>query len=224
MSVPIATPKQIFEMDQIMNDTYHVSTEQLMEVAGLRVAEIIRDSIVNALSSTHIVIAVGKGNNGGDGLVAARFLAGWGAQVSVVLVASETELSDLSKKHLVSLKALDVVIEAYAPKKNNWSRAHIIVDALLGCGLHNAPTGEFAEIIKEINDAQKMVVAVDIPSGLDGTSGEIYEPCIQARYTISVAALKKGMQDQKAKSVCGRIFVCDIGIPQEVYKKVNVAF
>jgi NAD(P)H-hydrate epimerase len=222
MNIPVATPAQIAQMDAIMNQTYHVSTLQLMEVAGLRVAEVIRDRILSSLASKKICVVVGKGNNGGDGLVAARYLNGWGADVSVVLIENEDGLSELSKQQLASVKALKIDVQTYQKNTVHWSESDIIIDAMLGCGLKKAPKSHYAEAINEINASQKMVAAVDIPSGLDGDTGEVYESCVRARFTVALAALKKGMQDQKAEVACGKIMVADIGIPQKVYEQVGV--
>lgn len=173
----------------------------LMELAGLGIAETIRQFFPNPGT---VVVFCGKGHNGGDALVAARHLGELGWRILIRLVTSEDELSPLTRRQLSSLQNATIVDAV--PKS---SGPLILLDGLLGIGSLGAPRGVTAGLIREMNQLRReqggFSVAMDLPSGLDATTGEVLDPCVQADLTVTVGAVKKGLIADQATAVVGRL-------------------
>lgn len=192
-----------------------LSVQQMMENAGRAVAVRAR---WEAGDGSYLVLA-GKGNNGGDGLVAARFLKNWGFNVKVLL--AEKDMSEINRQQLKVLEFSSVpVVNQFNQKL--FDEADIIIDALLGYGLKGDPKGDYARLINAANESGKKVLAVDIPTGLDADSGKPYEPCIRAHLTVTLALPKKGLFAKGTKKYTGTLYVAEIGIPQEVYSALGI--
>lgn len=174
-----------------------ISRLELMENAGKKCAEVISTLKPNS----KILILCGKGNNGGDGLVCARYLADK-HNVSVYLVG-EIEKPE-AKKNLERLKGTNVKIVDKIEDKYD-----IFVDALLGIGAKGRLRGEIKKCVKKINKLNGIKVSLDIPTGMDPDTGEICDIAVKPDLTITFHRAKKGME----KGGCGKIIVLDIGIP-----------
>lgn len=169
------------------------------------------------LPAEHWLILVGKGNNGGDGLVCARHLAEAGVQVSLLYAEEPERLGgEAALQHTIAA-ALGLPGEVYAPGAVAAARSRGvtgIVDALLGTGAKGAPRGAYASLIREANDSRLPIVAADIPSGLDADTGAVHDPCIQARITVCLAFLKAGLTQYPGAKAAGDVIVRYIGIPR----------
>lgn len=186
---------------------------RLMERAGgglaRRVAELVPDG--------PIVVVCGSGNNGGDGLVAARLLREQGREVRVLLLADPVRLSDDAKANLALLPGDPPAL--FAPEL--LQRAAGIVDAILGTGFHGLPRNPAADAITAINDARAadgkgpVVIACDIPSGVDASSGEAEGVAVRADATVTFHAGKPGIWIAPGKHLVGEPTVIDIGIPSD---------
>ncbi|MFC1617250.1 NAD(P)H-hydrate epimerase [Candidatus Margulisiibacteriota bacterium] len=219
--LPYFTAQELLEIDRLMIEDIKVSVYQLMELAGFATAHFIRTYFKNKVKNKKVCIVCGKGNNGGDGLVTARFLANWQAKPFIILTDQEKNLKNVPKQQLQSLKALNIpILEA---KKENIKaiieKSDLIIDAIFGVGLTQSPKANYAEIIKLLNHSKKNIIAIDCPSGLDANTGKPYEACIKANATITMAGLKKGFKNLESHAYCGKIFLADIGIPNYLYKK-----
>lgn len=168
-------------------------------------------------TAEHWLILVGKGNNGGDGLVCARHLADAGVQVSLLYAEEPERLGgEAGLQHRIAA-ALGLPGEAYTPGAVAAARSRGvtgIVDALLGTGAKGAPRGAYASLIREANESRLPIVAADIPSGLDADTGAVHDPCIQARITVCLAFLKAGLTQYPGARAAGDVVVRDIGIPR----------
>ena len=154
-----------------------------------------------------IAIACGKGNNGGDGYVAARLLREAGREVRVLAVAPVSELSGDAR---ANAERVDGVEPFDAARLADCS---VAVDALLGTGFSGTPHGAVADAIDALNDAGLPIVAADVPSGVDAASGVVEGAAIRARATATFAAAKPGLWINPGKSHAGTVRVIDIGIP-----------
>ncbi len=206
----MATAKQMRTLDSLAIKA-GLSIEQLMENAGRAVA-----TVAKRVTRKKILVVCGKGNNGGDGLVASRFLANWGFDVSVML--AEKSVNSLSKRHLNILKILGVPISD--EKDHLFHDCDLIIDALLGYGIRGDPKGPYASIVRSANNSGKKILSVDIPTGLDADSGKAYNPCIKASATVTLATMKNGLL--KNRRAAGSLFVADIGIPKALYAKAGI--
>ena len=164
-----------------------------------------------------MLVLAGSGGNGGDGMVAARFLHSWGGQPAVWLShdAATLHVQSAAAHQLRSLRALGLPI--HPPDQDESSAfpdADLIVDALLGFGLSGPPSGPAAHLITAANAHPAPVLAVDLPSGLDARTGHPYDPCIRADATLTLALPKTGLLAPTARPVTGELAVADIGVPR----------
>lgn len=190
-----------------------VPSSVLMQYAG---EALTRAALREAGQGGRFLLLCGPGNNGGDGLVAARKLSGLGRPVFLELVADEGALRGEASRALEALRAAGVTSRAI-PKGLNAFEGDVVIDALLGTGLNRAPEGRIAEAIKRIaawRAAGARVVSADLPSGLNSDTGSAFAPCVQADVTVSFGHVKVGQILEPGLSLCGRLEVADIGIPR----------
>jgi hydroxyethylthiazole kinase-like uncharacterized protein yjeF len=192
---------------------------QLMENAGKAVAEEVRQ-ILGAVDQQNILLLIGPGNNGGDGLVAARYLHDWGARVSLFLFSKrppdDTNLKLVQERSITCVeveqdKNQDMLGESLAS-------ANAVVDALFGTGKIRPLSGGFRQALEEVNKARKTrptlrVIALDLPSGLDANTGAADPACLYADNTITLGFPKPGLFNSPGAERVGKITVVDIGIP-----------
>ncbi len=202
-------------VDAYARDEFGISALVLMENAGRAVAE----EAVKALGNKgKVAIVCGKGNNGGDGLVAARHLIARGLEPDVFLSG---RISDLKGEALVNAgiltrarqRIVEVRPETLRGVKTDLARYGVIVDALLGVGLEGEVRGIPKDLIDAMNSSRAYIVAVDIPSGLDATGGEVRGAAVKANKTVTFIARKRGMLVGRGPELCGEIVVEDLGLP-----------
>lgn len=218
-TIPALTSEEMARVDRILIDDLGWDVLQLMETAGRAVAEFARERFLDGnAEGRRVVILAGRGNNGGDGFVAARYLHAWGATTEILLASEPERLGEVARRQYELLRAL-------GPRHNaSWEGpADLIIDALLGFGLQRPPEGVTAELIHRANDQAAPVVAVDVPSGLDATGGQVFEPCIRATATLTLALPKRGLLTASVSPWTGDLFLADIGVPPAVYARVGHA-
>ncbi|HWV24439.1 MAG TPA: NAD(P)H-hydrate epimerase [Thermomicrobiales bacterium] len=214
------TGPQMSRIDRIMMDEMGVDTLQLMELAGDRVADMARRHCgIDLTRNPRIVALAGTGGNGGDAMVAARLLHVWGADCTVVLTRAREDYTGITAHQLAILDRLG--IPAIEPGLEALPAAELILDGLLGFSLHGDPRGETARLIALANDHPAPILAIDLPSGLDATTGEVGTPCITATWTVTLALPKTGLVHAPA-IVTGNIWLADIGVPSVIYEKIGV--
>ncbi|CAG0947178.1 Bifunctional NAD(P)H-hydrate repair enzyme Nnr [Anaerolineae bacterium] len=216
--IPALTTTQMREVDRAMMDDLGITLMQMMENAGRHLATLAREKLGGNVESKRIVVLAGRGNNGGGGLVAARRLASWGADVCVVLAASPNEYQNVPAHQLAILQRMGVVIS----QSTVIPPADLILDCLIGYGLRGAPQGVTADLIRQANESGTLIIALDTPSGLDTTTGDIFDPCIRADATLTLALLKVGLLTDAARAVAGELYVADIGVPAQVYTALDI--
>ena len=183
-SVPYVTSDQMREVDRLMIEEYGILLMQMMENAGRHLAHLARLRFMdgNPVGKSVAVLA-GTGGNGGGGLVAARRLHSWGAHVTVHLPRPVSEFTDVPRHHFGILERLGV--EAKEPNGEFvLTETDLIVDALIGYSLRGDPVGSTAALIRAANLHRAPILALDVPSGLDSTTGVVHEPTIQATATM----------------------------------------
>ncbi|MEC0238008.1 NAD(P)H-hydrate dehydratase [Paenibacillus kribbensis] len=170
----------------------------------------------------HWYILIGKGNNGGDGLVAARHLTDAGLRVTVVYAASPDTLRGEAAAQRDVIAALGIPVIVYGRDALDLRGASGIVDALLGTGTQGPPREPYASLIREANASGAPLVSVDVPSGLDADTGALHEPCIRARVTVCLAYLKRGLVQYPGAEAAGDVVVRYIGIPPGLARECGV--
>lgn len=211
------------EVDRLMVETYGVSLLQMMELAGRALARLVRIHLGGPLVDKVVVVASGPGNNGGGGLVAARHLSNWGAAVTA-LVESADRIPEIPHRQWDALTHLPV--DRYEGTRAleflEHTRADLVIDALIGYGLRGAPRGWTATTIALINAQQAPVIALDVPSGLDATTGEPAHPCINAATTMTLALPKTGLLTPAARPYVGALYLADIGVPPALHTRLHL--
>jgi NAD(P)H-hydrate epimerase len=216
MDVPALTSEQIVEVDWLMVSDYGIELIQMMENAGRSLAELTIRMLGASPSERSVCVLCGRGNNGGGGMVAARHLHNRGADVHVIRLAGE--LKDAPAKQWGILGKMGMRNEPYF----DLSQADIILDALIGYGLHGDPRPEVAVWIEKTNVARKPILALDAPSGLDTTSGMAGRPTVRADATMTLALPKVGLLEESARSYVGSLYLADISVPPELYRKMGL--
>jgi NAD(P)H-hydrate epimerase len=222
-SVPAVTAAQMREVDRLMVETYGVSLLQMMELAGHALAQLVRLHLNGTLAGKTIVVAAGHGNNGGGGQVAARHLSNWGAAVTVLLESAE-RISEVPRRQWEALAQLPVNRRegTRALEFFDRARADLVVDALIGYGLKGRPRGWTEAAITRINAQPAPVIALDVPSGLDATTGEPARPCTNATATITLALPKTGLLTPTARPHVGALYLADIGVPPALLARLHL--
>lgn len=207
------------EIDRLMMEQIGVNTFQLMELAGYAAADAVRRR--SDLPRPAMIVALaGTGGNGGDAMVAARLLAGWGHRCTVILSRPRSDFGGIAAHQLASLEALGIPVIEPAMVES-LPVANLIIDGLLGFSLRGNPQGEVARLIELANASPSPVVAIDVPSGLNADTGEVGDPHIQADQTLTLALPKTGLLAADA-SVTGEIIVGDIGVSPAIYGMIGV--
>ncbi|MBI4531573.1 MAG: NAD(P)H-hydrate dehydratase [Candidatus Latescibacteria bacterium] len=199
--------------------------EVLMERAGKGVAEAVLNDVLKGRKDVRVVVLCGKGNNGGDGFVVARILSQKGVDVRVFLLGARSTIRgdaalNLRKAEEVGLSIIEVEDDAGIDViRQEVSGTGCLVDALFGTGIKGGLTGLPAEIIEVVNAAEKPIVAVDLPSGIDADTGRADGAAIRANLTVTFGLTKVGHWFYPGRAKRGELRVIDTGFPPEVVEK-----
>jgi ADP-dependent NAD(P)H-hydrate dehydratase / NAD(P)H-hydrate epimerase len=222
------TAAEMQEVDRLTTERFGIPGQQLMESAGKSVAEVFLEQYGYRMSDApgRVAVLCGKGNNGGDGFVVARYLKEEAEQVHVYLFANPEELRGDAAKHFDLWRELGDVtpVQDAEDWDKAWpgvSSAEVIVDALLGTGIRGAASGLVGRAIEDVNrlshgaTAAKpaWVVAVDTPSGLPSDGEPAAGPVVKAHWTVTFTAPKIGQLISPSAGACGQLVVREIGSP-----------
>ncbi|MFH1639356.1 MAG: NAD(P)H-hydrate epimerase [Chloroflexota bacterium] len=199
----------------------------LIDNAGKAIAEELR-RILGSVSEKRILFLIGTGNNGGDGLVAARYLFNWGAKVDLYLFI-QRPLDDIN---LIRGREQGITVTLVTEDKDLYkydellSEADVAIDAIFGIGVNRPLSGVFSETLLRLIQARKekaslRVIALDVPTGLDADTGACDPACPYADDTITLAFPKLGLFNLPGAERAGKITVVDIGIPAHLVQEIN---
>ncbi|MEI6222621.1 MAG: NAD(P)H-hydrate epimerase [bacterium] len=233
----VLTAEQIRAIDRRTIDDFGIPEAVLMERAALGVTEVashllnygfaflqkvvqtnqlpILLSPAHSLGGKKIVIVCGKGNNGGDGLVVARQLWQRGAKISVFFTYTEDAFSTSVIQQLAIVKKMGIPIFHLSEKERfeaTLSQTDLVIDAVFGTGFSGEVRKPLSEVFALINHCDKPILSVDIPSGLDGTTGEVANVAVKADVTVTFHCKKTGLVEGKGKEYSGLVVVWDIGL------------
>ncbi len=198
------TKKQASKIDDLMMKKFHIDLEMMMELAGYHLAEYIRDNF----KEREVLICVGKGNNGGDGLCAARHLLNFGFDVKIFLALPDLE--ELPLKHLRIAHSLSI------PILNSIDKHELVLDCLFGYNLKGSPRPPYDSFIESINENKK-IISCDIPSGVDADLGLVNDCYVKATHIVFMGMPKLGCEGMSAKKA-----VVNIGVPKKLYPLIEV--
>lgn len=219
----ISTTEQMRDLDRMAVQKYGISEQMLMENAGLAVYSVILSRI--GIRDNRFVIFCGPGNNGGDGLVIARKIHSEGGEVKVFLTGSPEKYSGPAKANyeIISGLPLDVtVIEKARQAEKELEKCSVVVDAIFGTGITREAEGVYGDLIDLINRSGKVVVSVDIPSGINGDSAAVTGRAVRADYTVTFGLPKNGNILYPGFEYCGELHVTHISFPPELYNRPDI--
>ena len=198
------------EIDRVMVDELHIELVQMMENAGRALAE-----VVGLGAPSSVSVLAGSGGNGGGGLVAARHLANIGVDVRVLLGQEIDAMASVPKHQLDILERLDVSVS----DDSKMIDGEVVVDALVGYSLRGVLHGRRAELVETIPPAAR-VISLDVPSGIDATTGEPGGTAVRPDATVTLSLPKTGLRDPAST---GELFLADISEPPSVVERVGSA-
>lgn len=215
--VPYISTEQMIEVDRAMMEDYGIDLVRMMENAGRNLAHLARERFLdNDPRGKTVVVLAGTGGNGGGAMVAARRLHGYGAAVRVAVTAMGERMTPVPAQQLQILENLGVpTLHHDLP----YASTDLIIDGVIGYSLQGAPRGRAAQLIQWANDAGAPVLSLDAPSGLDTTSGTVFEPAIEATATMTLALPKEGLRVEAVKRVVGELYLADISVPPGLYER-----
>jgi NAD(P)H-hydrate epimerase len=214
----LATGTQLRAIDARAISEFGIPGRTLMENAGKAVADFALREYGPAATLSALVVC-GKGNNGGDGFVAARHLHQAGARVVCVLLAGAAELAGDARTCYGAMRETGVTVlesASLADIGGHIETSTIIVDCILGTGLRSAPHGGAADVIELLNRSGRSVLAVDVPSGVDADTGAVPGAAVRARATVTMGLAKTGLCLYPGRAHAGTVEVADIGYPPEL--------
>lgn len=213
--VPFITTDQMREVDRVMVDGYGIQLVQMMENAGRNLARLAWSRFLGDSPNRSVLVLVGTGGNGGGGLVCARHLANRGARVVVATAAPLEKFTGVPKTQLDIIQRMAIPV---TPEPEDLPDADLIIDALIGYSLHGAPTGATARLIRAANHHGAPVLSLDVPSGVDASTGEVRNPAVRAVATMTLALPKTGLRQPDATPYVGELYLADISVPPRLYE------
>lgn len=223
----LVTASEIKEMDRLTIEKIGMPGIVLMENAARGACSIFLKHF-KPTPGSHVVIICGKGNNGGDGFAMARYFSNWGLKVTVILLASASQIKGDALTNFVIIKRIGgiEVMEASASSELDNCRHYIegcnyIIDAIFGTGLNSDVEGIYHEAIEVINSSGKQVMSIDIPSGLNSDNGQVMGIAVRADLTVTFGFPKLGEIIFPGAGLVGRLTCVDISIPDAVANMVE---
>ena len=213
------TREQVRDVDRQAIDDYGMLGLVLMENAGRNTASLLQSFGI----AERVAVCCGKGNNGGDGFVIARYLENAGVDVQVLLALPASSLTgDAASNFQILERARTPIVSPPIDWSQELAGSDWIVDALLGTGTQGVLREPFQSCVNAINAANCKVLAVDLPSGLDCDTGQPLGVCVRADQTATFVARKIGFNSPEAAHWTGQVHVLDIGVPRMLLQRLEI--
>ena len=197
----------------------------LMERAALSTAEFIKDRLLTADKDKKVIAICGSGNNGGDGIACARILYEWGFNVEIFVVGKEERFTGQTRAQVDLAVNSEVDLKIVEPSELITNRDDfknvIVIDAIFGVGFKGRLEGDLEKLARYLNMFNSVKVAVDIPSGVNGSNGRVESTAIKCDYTITFGVSKTGIAVYPGKDYAGEVIVADIGFPKKALELVS---
>ncbi|MCD6562716.1 MAG: NAD(P)H-hydrate dehydratase [Thermoproteales archaeon] len=224
----ICSVEDIKKLDRIAIEEYGISSSILMENAGNAVVSLILEKDFHR--KRNVVVISGTGNNGGDGFVVARKLYSYGYNVKVFVIGDVNRIKGSALENYKILEKIGIPLynvngfKNLEPLKEAIYSSDIIIDAIFGTGLSRDIKGIYRNVIDFINNSGKIVVSIDIPSGINGNNGKVMGVAVKADYTVTFGLPKLGNILYPGYQYCGSLYVSHISYPPQLYdfKEINV--
>ncbi len=214
--VPAVTAEQMRRVDQLATGEFGLSLLQRMENAGWALASVVLR--LREATPGSVLVLAGRGGNGGGGLCVVRHLRNRGVRVEVVLAFPPRDLSDAARLQFEVLQR-DGLKPVDAKRVWAFSGTGLVVDALIGYNLSGTPERRVAELTSLANAFDGPVVSLDVPSGVDATTGQAFDPVVVPTHTVTLGLPKTGLREQP-----GLLYLADIGMPQRVFERIALSY
>ncbi len=215
--ITAVTTEQMREVDRIAIEETGPNLFQMMENAGRNLALLAIEKLGENWRNAKILVLAGTGGNGGGGICAARHLANRGARVKLCITdaADLGEVPSVQRHIFQNTSGTEIAFD-----KLEDEPVSLILDAIIGYSLRSAPFGRPQEMIRWANKQDALKLSLDVPSGVDSTSGDTPGNFVQADYTMTLALPKTGLLPK----LSGQLFLADIGIPAETYSRLDIRY
>lgn len=227
VDVPSVTPRTMREVQRLAQEEFSFDILQITENAG-RAAAMVALAMAGGHGPGHrIVVLAGGGNMGAAGLAAARHLVNWGFHVEPVFAEVESEMSFGARRQVQILRHAGIVgaggdAMGEEALEQHLHETDLVIDAITGYGFEGPPTGISAALIRLLLESHRPVLALDLPTGLKATTGDVAEPCVRASTTLALDLPKVGVVAANARPYVGELYLADLGIPRAVYERTGV--
>ena len=231
--LPTVSTEQMREVDRLATEDAQLSLLQMMENAGRALATLARDALPPPMASSDsaatTLILAGKGNNGGGALVAARNLRNWGYDVEVVLAGPPGTLGEAAahQHHILHRDGVRALWPGAPDFDDRFPQlldeAIAVLDGLVGYGVTGPLLGDTAVLVEAVLDrAAPAVISLDVPTGFDATTGDVFNFGVVATTTVTLALPKSGLLRGDAEAAIGDLYLADIGIPHYIYERLRI--
>lgn len=221
------TAQQMRDVQRVAQEEYGIEIVQLTENAGRAAALLCLAMLGGKGRGQRVVILCGGGNTGAAGLAAARHLSNWAFRVDPIFSGVEEEASFSTRRQLQTLRQAGILEPADLESseitvEDQLANADLVVDALVGYGLEGPPQGIASAVAHLALQADRPTLALDVPTGVNATTGEVSSPAIRACTTLMLDLPKRGVMEPGARTHTGELFVADLGIPATVPERLGI--
>jgi NAD(P)H-hydrate epimerase len=217
-SVSWISVDQMRDVDRVAMEL-GLTLTRMMENAGANLAWLASVMLGGGVCGRRITVLAGPGGNGGGGLVAARRLIGWGAEVAVRLASDPGDFASVPLEQLRLLEQMEAPIGVGA---GGLGGTELFIDAILGYGQQGNPRGDAAALVAAT--AGSTVLSLDVPTGVELDRGIVAEPAVRAAATLTLALPKEALRAGAARPLVGELYLADISIPATVYDRLGIAY
>lgn len=215
--IPYLTTEQMIEVDRAMIEDYRIELIQMMENAGRNLAHLARVRFLEGdPCGKRVIVLAGTGGNGGGALVCARRLHNYGVRVQVFVTKPDAEFSPIPAHQLDILHRMGMNVEQ-SNVVDSASTPDLIIDGIIGYSLNGSPRGAAGVLIRWANRQDAPTLSLDAPSGIDATTGTVFDPAVSATATMTLALPKEGLRAPGVDAQVGELYLADISVPPELY-------
>lgn len=224
--VPSVSVAQMREIQRIAQEDFGFDILQITEGAGRSIAELALSMLGGKGRGQRVTVLAGGGNKGAAGLCAVRHLVNWNIDAHPVFGEIETEMAFTTRRQIATLREIGVVERepqmSEIDLEDELAGADLVIDALVGYGLEGPPFGLAAALTDLAVAAQRPILAVDMPTGVSATTGEVHTPAIRATTTLILDLPKEGILEPRCRACVGELYLADLGIPRAIHERMGI--